>query len=129
MVVDQVFGVLTSDLISETLGVTAPWNAAKSMSQTNEQSLPPGVREALQRRPRNRNTTRSYASFGGISDVCAPNPNNTDNVLNKFDLLCPREGCSSVILKASVANLVERASVEVSYFSAVRRLFILSVTE
>jgi hypothetical protein len=35
--------------------------------------------------------------------------------VNKFDLLCPRDGCGSVILKNGVAKLIEAASVQVVF--------------
>jgi len=89
------------------------------------QSIPPGIWEALQRPSRNRHMTRSLASFGGISDVCA---DNAGSVSNKFDLLCPRDECSSVILKAGVAKWVERASVQASYFAVIHLGFILFMT-
>ena len=33
-------------------------------------------------------------------------------MLNKHDLLCPREGCGSIILKAGAATWTERAAVQ-----------------
>ena len=83
-----------------------------SPPEEQAQSLPPSIWEALLRPPRNRPQTRSLASFGGISDVCAPDPDITGNISNKFDLLCPREECGSIILKAGVAQWVERASIQ-----------------
>jgi len=90
-----------------------------SPSQVPGQSLPPGVWAALQRPPRSRPVIRHFASFDGISDICGLDPDDTGNILNKFDLLCPREECGSTILKASVAKWVERASVQASCFSIV----------
>jgi len=48
-----------------------------------------------------------------MTDVCAPDPDIRGNLSNKFDLSCPREECGSVILKAGVAQWVERASVQI----------------
>jgi hypothetical protein len=94
--------------------------ASTSPSEVQSQSLPPGVWEALQRAPRNRPMVRHFTSFSGISEMCAPDPDDTGNILNKFDLLCPREECGSVILKANVAKWVERASVQVGGFFSYR---------
>jgi guanine nucleotide exchange factor len=51
---------------------------------------------------------RSLSAFSGdvaqVSDA---------DKLNKFDLLCPRPGCTSVILKSDIAKLTERPSVQV----------------
>ena len=81
-----------------------------------EQPQIPGVWEALQRPTRNRPKSRSLAAFGAIQEVCAPDPSGGGNLSNKFDLLCPREECSSIILKKGVAQWVERASMQVSGF-------------
>ena len=37
----------------------------------------------------------------------------SDSGSNKFDLLCPRAGCGSLVLKAGVAEYIEAPSVEV----------------
>jgi len=42
----------------------------------------------------------------GISDI-------TTEDTNKYDLLCPRVGCGSVILRKGVAKLKDRESVKV----------------
>lgn len=82
--------------------------------QSQEPAIPPGLWDALQRPPRNRPTPHPFTSFSRIDDVCAADPEDAGNMLNKFDILCPREECGSVILKAGVAKWVERASVQVS---------------
>ena len=82
----------------------------------------PGVWEALQRQTRNRPKSRSLAAFGVIQEVYAVDPNGGGNLTNKFDLLCPREECGSIILKKGVAQLVERAGVQVS--DCVRLLYV-----
>jgi hypothetical protein len=53
------------------------------------------------------------AFAGGIVDVSVRSP---DASMNKFDLLCPRNGCGSVILKSGVAKLVDAPSVQVTNF-------------
>lgn len=78
------------------------------------QQPPPGLWEALQSTSssRNRPTARLLSSFpNGIEDVVETI--NTEAQTNKFDLLCPRKGCGSVILKQRVATFVERESVQV----------------
>lgn len=74
------------------------------------QSLPPGIMEALQRPNRTRPTVTLLSGFpNGLQDVL----NADDDLTNKYDLLCPRGECGSVILKAKVAKWVERANVQV----------------
>lgn len=86
-----------------------------ALAAEQPQAIPAGVWEALQRPSRNRPKSRPLATFGGIQEVCSPDPNGGGNLSNKFDLLCPREECGSVILKGGVAEWVERASVQVSH--------------
>ncbi|GBE84288.1 acyl-CoA N-acyltransferase [Sparassis latifolia] len=73
--------------------------------QEPQQVIPVGLWEALQSSStRARLRARLLTAFpGGVQDVA-------DASENKFDLLCPREGCGSVILKSGVASLVERES-------------------
>ncbi|KAG1883770.1 Mss4-like protein [Suillus subluteus] len=81
----------------------------------SDQSLPPGALEALQR-PSNsgdRSTIRKLSDFDqGLLAVSASHDKNLGELTHKFDLLCPRNGCGSVILKAGVGRCVERDSVE-----------------
>ncbi|KIP11303.1 hypothetical protein PHLGIDRAFT_141530 [Phlebiopsis gigantea 11061_1 CR5-6] len=76
-------------------------------------SVPPGLWEALQRSstraPPTARLLPSYAN--GVDDVVAQSPSSSART-NKFDLLCPRSGCGSVILKNGVATLVERESLQ-----------------
>ncbi|KAJ7768365.1 acyl-CoA N-acyltransferase [Mycena metata] len=69
-------------------------------------SPPQGAFEALQR-PSNQNPApRLLSSFpSGIPDV-------SSHESNKFDLLCPRSSCGSVILNSGVAKFIEAASVK-----------------
>lgn len=76
-------------------------------------AIPPGLWEALQR-----SSTRAppkgqlLPSFArGIDDVAEQSPTSSART-NKVDLLCPREGCGSIILKSDVATLVERESLQ-----------------
>ncbi|KAJ7220498.1 acyl-CoA N-acyltransferase [Mycena pura] len=76
----------------------------------------PAVYDALQR-PSNNNPRqiRSFSSFpGGVADVSSSSPSSDPKsgpLINKFDLLCPREGCSSLILKSGVAKVIEAPNV------------------
>jgi hypothetical protein len=69
---------------------------------------------ALQRASsRERSPSQLLSDFAnGIADVIS-----TDNgSVNKYDLLCPRKQCGSIILKKGVATMVEKASIEVGIF-------------
>lgn len=103
---------------SEAVGVSDPWyQMQKSFSPASEsspqtQTLPPGIWEALQR-PSSRRipVARLLNSFkNGTDDVIQKEDG---LVYNKHDLLCPRNGCGSIILKNGVAALVERDSVQI----------------
>lgn len=84
-------------------------------TQVDGQHIPPGIWEALQRRTGDRPITRLISDFHhGIQDLITSSPREQGLSLNKFDLLCPRNGCGSVILKSGAGSLVERASVQVS---------------
>ncbi|KIM43597.1 hypothetical protein M413DRAFT_384450 [Hebeloma cylindrosporum] len=82
---------------------------------TNQQ-LPPGVLEALQRRPDVIPSSRLISDYpNGLSDLLQPDTTTEGVSVNKFDLLCPRDGCGSKILKKGVGKWVERASVQVNH--------------
>jgi hypothetical protein len=67
--------------------------------------------EALLRPSKNRPTGRTLASFSdGITEVSMPE---SHSLVNKYDLLCPRPECGSIILRTGVAKLVEKPSVQV----------------
>ncbi|KAJ7171740.1 Mss4-like protein [Mycena crocata] len=78
-------------------------------STNKEQSLPPGVLTALLPR-RIRPVPTALAAFpGGIADISIAE----SNVLyNKYDLLCPRPECGSIIIHKGVAKLIQRPSVQ-----------------
>ncbi|KAF9077156.1 Mss4-like protein [Rhodocollybia butyracea] len=73
---------------------------------------PAALWEALQTSStRSRPTSKLLSSFeNGITDVSESGQSNTTN---KYDLLCPRAGCGSVILKKGVAKLEERESLQI----------------
>jgi guanine nucleotide exchange factor len=78
--------------------------------------LPSQLWETLQSPSRSRPVPRLLSSFsGGLSDITTTDPTIATQgpPSNKFDLLCPRSKCGSIILKAGVANWVERSSVQV----------------
>ncbi|KAG2148214.1 Mss4-like protein [Suillus bovinus] len=81
----------------------------------SNQSLPPGALEAL-KRPSNvgdRSTIRKLSDFNeGILAVVTSRNIDLGELTHKFDLLCPRNGCGSVILKAGVGRWVEHDGVE-----------------
>lgn len=71
-----------------------------------------GLWDALQRAPRSRERPPSQllSEFAnGIADVVSTD----DGSVNKYDLLCPRKQCGSVILKKGVATMVEKPSMQV----------------
>ncbi|KAG2068627.1 Mss4-like protein [Suillus decipiens] len=83
----------------------------------SDQSLPPGVLEAL-KHPSNaegRSTIRKLSDFDqGVLAVSASHNKDPGQFTHKFDLLCPRNGCGSLILKAGVGRLVERDSLDIT---------------
>ncbi|KAF8234512.1 acyl-CoA N-acyltransferase [Tricholoma matsutake] len=80
---------------------------------SESRELPSGLWEMLQRPRSNKPASRLYASFpSGITDLIQPHSQQQGESVNKCDLLCPRSGCGSVILKHGVASWVERASVQ-----------------
>ena len=81
----------------------------------NTPALPPSISPQtlveLLKAPRTRPTGLLLSSLSSIDEVCNLE---TETKTNKYDLLCPREGCGSVILKGGVAPLVEKESSTVS---------------
>jgi len=77
------------------------------------QQIPPGVLEALRRRPDVIPSSRLISDYpNGLTDLLQPDSNAEGVSVNKFKLLCPRDGCGSIILKKGVGKWVERASVQ-----------------
>ncbi|KAJ7652001.1 hypothetical protein DFH06DRAFT_1094152 [Mycena polygramma] len=82
---------------------------SSSASESEQTSLPPGVFAALIPR-RIRPVPTALAAFPtGITDVST---SDSGVVYNKFDLLCPRPECGSIILRQGVAKLLERPSIQ-----------------
>ncbi|KAJ7678228.1 acyl-CoA N-acyltransferase [Mycena polygramma] len=91
-----------------------PWYEMRivlgSLPPPDNGAAPPGVFETLQRPSNTNPVSRLLASFpGGVADVSS---SESDALVNKFDLLCPRPECGSVILKRGVAKPVEAPSVQ-----------------
>jgi len=84
-------------------------SSTSAASEPEQTSLPPGVFAALLPR-RIRPVPTALASFpGGLTDASTLD----SNVLyNKYDLLCPRPECGSIILRTGVAKLLERPSIQ-----------------
>lgn len=53
----------------------------------------------------------SAFTAGGVQEVAVEGSSEEGAQSNKFDLLCPRDGCGSTILKKGVATLVESESI------------------
>lgn len=79
------------------------------------QEIPAGVLEALQRSRTDIPQSRLLSDFHhGLSDLLSEDRSLPGAPSNKFDLLCPRADCGSIILKKGVGHWVERASIQVS---------------
>ncbi len=90
---------------------TATNSAAMPPAQQGDQQIPPGIWEALVQGSSSRSRTvgKLLSSFAnGLGDVTSTNTSGES--VNNFDLLCPRPGCGSLILKKGVAQWVEMAS-------------------
>ena len=91
-----------------------PWfEMRRVLVQPEPQSIPPGLLEALSaasksKRPIGRKLTEFPNGLADVSDITPDSP----YAVNQFDLLCPREGCGSIILKNNVATLVEHESIQ-----------------
>lgn len=100
----------------------SPVVEARSPPASGSGSIPTGLFEALRlsssshRRP----PTRSFNSFDGLDNLSSASANSFDSKINKFDILCPRSGCGSVILKDGVGRLVDKELAEVGDPSFVR---------
>jgi len=96
---------------STTLSIPPTDLAAMPPAQQGNQQIPPGVWEALMKGSLSSNgpVGKLLSSFeNGLVDVISGSTQGRS--VNIFDLLCPRPGCGSVILKNGVAQWVERAS-------------------
>jgi len=75
-----------------------------------QEGLPPGLWEALQgSSKRTRPSARPLSAFSSVEEVAEVSAATKSN---RYDLLCPREGCGSIILKNGVACLVQKDFVE-----------------
>lgn len=113
-------GTSTTSASGTTTSTTASTISAADVramppAQQGDQEIPAGLWEALLRgsSTRNKPTGKLLSSFeNGLGDVIASTTQGTS--VNKFDLLCPRPECGSIILKGGVAKWVERASEQAS---------------
>ncbi|KAG6890031.1 hypothetical protein C0995_012488 [Termitomyces sp. Mi166 len=90
--------------------------ALGSGASTSEQEtqMRANLWEALQRSSKRvRPTAKLFESYeGGTNDLLGSYEGKESILVNKFDILCPRSGCGSFILKKGVAEYVRRASVK-----------------
>ena len=108
---------------SEVVHGALPWfdmrrdlvaSSGASSSTQEALGLPLGLLDALNRstnrvRPKPR-LASSFSAFEDLSSAAG------DAVTNKFDILCPRDNCGSLILKSGVGQLAEIDDVEVRPF-------------
>jgi GNAT superfamily N-acetyltransferase len=106
---------LSIDLNNTAMSVAMPSSSVISQASVplaeQGQPIPDGLLDALLRSSssRNRPSGKLLSSFeNGLDDVAIGTT--TGESLNKFDLLCPRQGCGSVILKKEVAQQLQRTS-------------------
>lgn len=84
-------------------------------SPSQIQQLPPGILDTLQRRQNIAPLSRLLSDFpNGIADLLTNTDGREEVLVNKFDLLCPKASCGSVILKNGVAKWVEQPSIQVN---------------
>ncbi|KAI0646274.1 acyl-CoA N-acyltransferase [Trametes meyenii] len=104
-----------SQHVSASASTTAQAPLTSPASEAPQTStLPPGLWEALQQQSatRARPAARLLSSFpGSVQDVVSAGGSG-GLPANAHDLLCPRPGCGSVILKGGAAGLMERAGVQ-----------------
>jgi len=93
---------------------TGPFNTAMDSPQnfsSQTQQLQHGILAALQRRPNTVHLSRLLSDFpNGIPDLT--NMDREGVLVNKFDLLCPKANCGSIILKKGVGMWAERSSIQ-----------------
>ena len=102
-------------ILGRVSGSHLPEPSIPSEPQPQGQDIPHGLWEALQRSSSARPVARVFTGFpGGILELTEPHSTKQGTLVNKFDIVCPRTGCGSVILKRGVGEWVERESVQVS---------------
>lgn len=91
-----------------------PSTTPESMTQGHG-SIPSDILEALARSKDNNRAGRLISDFHhGLSDLLELDDARPGTSVNKYDLVCSRDGCGSLVLKKGVAKWVERASVQAS---------------
>lgn len=98
--------------------------SGKGQVETPEQtiegqaSLPFNILEVLRQREDGLSAGRLISDFHhGLSDLLEVDESHPGNPVNRYDLLCPRSQCGSLILKKGVGKWVERESVQARIFS------------
>ncbi|KDR70260.1 hypothetical protein GALMADRAFT_255154 [Galerina marginata CBS 339.88] len=76
------------------------------------QPIPPGVLEALTRKKDVIPSSRLISDFPNTILDLLDSDDQSGVSVNKYDLLCPRTSCGSIILKKGVGKWVERTSVQ-----------------
>ncbi|KAI0826657.1 acyl-CoA N-acyltransferase [Trametes gibbosa] len=108
---------MRKDILLDAHNLAADAPAVSAFMPPEAQALPAGLWEALERSSRSaRASARLLTSFpNAVKDVITETNEGSAGgpPANKHDLLCPRPGCGSVILKDGVAGWVERESVQV----------------
>lgn len=107
---------------SDVVHGSKPWyemrrvlNLGTDSPLSQNQQLPPGIWDVLQRRPNTNRFSRLLSDFpNGIADLTSTDRKEAV-LVNKFDLLCPRAICGSSILKSGVGMWVERSSIQVNW--------------
>ncbi|KAI0314425.1 acyl-CoA N-acyltransferase [Amylostereum chailletii] len=81
---------------------------------TPPQHITAGLWEALQSSSRKKRPEgKLLSAFTAVNDVAwTDEKSGSEKPTNAYDLLCPRDGCGSVVLKKGHATLVERESVQ-----------------
>ncbi|KAJ3508475.1 hypothetical protein NLJ89_g5741 [Agrocybe chaxingu] len=75
--------------------------------------IPPGVLEALSRPRTSIPSSRLISDFHhALADLVEADEGHPGVSVNRFDLLCPKADCGSIILKKGAGKWVERASVQ-----------------
>ncbi|KAH9475961.1 putative N-acetyltransferase C9.02c [Psilocybe cubensis] len=110
---------------SEVVHGSRPWfemrrelHSAQGVIETpvktaKENAIPPGILEALQRPKDVFPSSKLVSDFpNGLPELIEPDEKNPGTSFNKYDLICPRNGCGSVILKRGGGKWTERESVQ-----------------
>jgi hypothetical protein len=110
---------------SDVVHGSEPWFQMQHLVPSDPSMPPPGLlkmlmeKQMLKSREGPRTSKRDLLSFGSVSAVA------NEEGMNKFDMLCPRPGCNSIILKPETAKLTQRRCVQVSMPLPIMNYFVL----